>query len=115
MTNKINSCDVSFVLQGKNVKGQTALCCKSIRKHFPDAEIILSTWEGENVNITNCNKIIYNKAPGAEIFTMDKKRQNQNRQIVSTKNGILDTHRKYVLKLRSDIKINGKKFLNSLS
>ena len=45
----INSKDISVVVQGAIDKENTPKCLESIRKYLPDAEIILSTWEGSEV------------------------------------------------------------------
>ena len=108
----IASKDISVVVQGKIEPKYTGKCLKSIRKHLPKAEIILSTWKNEPIQNLNYDVLILNKDPGAYVFTSDVKPQNQNRQIVSTLNGIKKASRKYVLKLRSDIRLNGTKFLS---
>lgn len=108
---KILSKDISVVIQGGIDKKYIYKTLKSIRKFLPKAEIILSTWEGSNVDGLDYDILQLNEDPGAEIFTPDGKRQNQNRQILSTKKGISLASRKYVLKLRSDMQIKGTKFL----
>ncbi len=108
---KILSIDISVVIQGGIDKKYIYKTLKSIRKFLPKAEIILSTWEGTNVDGLDYDILQLNEDPGAEIFTPDGKRQNQNRQILSTKKGISLASRKYVLKLRSDMQIKGTKFL----
>ena len=108
----ISSKDISVVVQGKIEPKYIGKCLKSIRKHLPEARIILSTWENEPVHNLDFDLLVINKDPGAFVFTIDGKYQNLNRQIVSTLNGIKKTSRKYVLKLRSDMLIRGTKFLS---
>jgi len=108
---KIASRDISVVVQGAVDRSYTLKCLKSIRKKLPAAEIILSTWEGTDVSYLDYDLVIFNKDPGAEIFTPNGRRQNQNRQILSTQNGIKAATRPYVLKIRTDMKILGTKFL----
>lgn len=104
--------NISVVVQGPVSLYKTVNCLKSIRKFLPKAEIILSTWENSNVKDLDYDILILNKDPGAEIFTVTGQRQNQNRQIVSTKSGIKKASRLYVLKIRSDMELKGTKFLS---
>ena len=99
-------------MQGAVDRKYTIKCLKSIRKKLPRAEIVLSTWEETDVSGLDYDVLVLNKDPGAYVFTSDGKKQNQNRQILSTKNGIKKTSRKYVLKIRSDMKIMGTRFLS---
>lgn len=108
---KIKTKDISVVVQGAIHNKYTKKSLHSIRKVLPGAEIILSTWEGADVSDLDYDIILFNKDPGAYVFDCNGRVQNQNRQIVSTKNGIVAAHRKYVLKIRSDMKIKGTKFL----
>ena len=62
--------NISVVVQGPILPFQTAICLKSIRKFLPKAEIILSTWEGSNINDLDYDVLVLNKDPGAEIFTV---------------------------------------------
>lgn len=109
---KIKSQDISVVVQGAVNADYIYNTLRSIRKFLPNAEIVLSTWEGTNISDLDYDILVLNKDPGAEIFTPDGKRQNQNRQILSSRNGIKKTTRKYVLKIRSDMEIKGTKFLS---
>ena len=111
MINNIYFNDISVVVQGVIDPIFTPICLNSIRKHLPEAEIILSTWKGETIKNLDYDILILNDDPGAFIYTSTNKVQNQNRQIVSTRNGILNASRKYVLKIRTDMQILGTKFL----
>lgn len=104
--------DISVVVQGAVDRKYTIKCLKSIRKKLPQAEIVLSTWEGTDVSSLDYDVLVLNKDPGAYVFTPDGKKQNQNRQILSTQNGVKNASRKYVLKIRSDMKIMGTHFLS---
>lgn len=110
----IDSKDISVIVQGAINTEYTQRCIISIRKYLPNAEIILSTWEDANTIQYEdlCDVIIKNKDPGASVFTFDNKKQNQNRQIFSTINGLKKSSRKYSLKLRSDMEIKGTIFLS---
>ena len=91
----INSNEISVVVQGAIDKENTPKCLKSIRKVFPQAEIILSTWEGANVEGLDYDEVIFNKDPGGvkdpfvPTFT-----NNLLRQMVSTKSGVKKAGRK---------------------
>ncbi len=112
VVNGIKTEDISVVVQGMVDKENTAKCLMSIRKILKGAEIILSTWEGANTKGLNFDKVIYNKDPG---FSRDGKTDipvNLNRQLISSKNGILASNRKYCIKIRSDIIFCSNNFLN---
>lgn len=108
----INSSEISVVVQGAINMQWTKTVLKSIRKHLPKAEIILSTWKGSTVFGYDFDILVENEDPGAEIiFPLWGVRDNVNRQIVSTKNGLKQATRKYVLKTRTDILFNNNNFL----
>lgn len=109
---KIDSKDISVVVQGLVSKEFTPRVLKSIRKYLPKAEIILSTWEGTDCSDLDYDQLILNKDPGAEIlFPQWNQYHNLNRQIVSTKAGINTATRKYLLKTRTDIIFESSNFL----
>ena len=110
---KIKSEEISVVVQGAIDKENTPLCLKSIRKYLPYAEIILSTWEGSDVEGLEYDILLLNQDPGGYIAIYNKASSlnNFNRQLVSTCNGILKASRKYCLKVRSDIILKNSEFL----
>ncbi|TXJ44182.1 hypothetical protein EPJ70_08075 [Brachyspira aalborgi] len=59
--NIIDTKDISVVVQGAIDKGYTPLCLKSIRKYLPESEIILSTWEGSDVENLDYDVLVLNK------------------------------------------------------
>lgn len=110
----IKSEEISVIVQGAINKTETKKCLKSIRKFLPDAEIILSTWENSDVsNLNNLYDIvIFSKDPGAvKLDLVNNVTNNQNRQLVSTKEGVKKASRKYILKLRSDFELQSSNFL----
>lgn len=112
---QIDSKDISVIVQGA-IEENTKYTLSSIRKYFPDSEIILSTWEGSNCDGLEYDSLIINKDPGGApcgAWKDEPINNNGNRQIVSTKNGILKACRKYCLKLRSDLVILGDGLLKS--
>ena len=101
---KIKSKDISVVVQGAINSEVTPKCLESIRKYLPEAEIILSTWEGSDVVRLDYDKLILNKDPGGADCSRDGKGINNcNRELVSTFEGLKLANRKYALKIRSDI------------
>lgn len=102
--------EISVVIQGPVKKEDTEKVLKSIRNFLPEAEIILSTWENQDVKGLDYDLLIENKDPGSEKII--GKTFNVNRQIVSSAEGIKKASRKYVLKLRNDNILTGTDFLN---
>ncbi len=110
---KINTSDISVIVQGAVDKKLTPKCLRSIRKYLPSAEIILSTWEETDTNGLDYDKLVLNKDPGNTIIDeVHNTSNNVNRQIVSTKQGLFAATRKYALKLRSDMALTGTNFIN---
>lgn len=112
----MKSNDITVVVQGAIDKNLTQKCLKSIRKYLPDAEIILSTWEGAQLEGLDYDILVLNKDPGGckhdfVIYNKPRSMNNFNRQLVSTKNGILKASQKYCLKLRSDLILTNSNFL----
>lgn len=93
-----------------------------LKKNFPDANILISTWKNQNnFKLDSNDKIIFNDDPGTVIDNHKGSAtigSNILRQIVSVKNGLEKINTKYTLKIRSDcyfssdkiIKLNLKKF-----
>lgn len=72
---------------------------------LPQAEFILSTWDGITLpRFLDIDRIVYSKDPGGlpGIKLDDNKANNINRQIVTTANGLTAVKTPYVLKLRTD-------------
>lgn len=107
---KIIPKDISVIVQGAIDEINTKFCLCSIRKQLPESEIILSTWEGSDVQGLDFDKVIFNKDPGN--FDMSPfEKNNVERQIISTLSGLKHSTRLYVLKIRSDISLTNKGFL----
>lgn len=112
MNNVVDARDVSFVVQGTVCGTQerpneyTKRLCKSIRKYFPNAEIIFSTWEDQNVREIDADKVVFNKMIDVHyIVRPDGKKyaHTLNQQIITSREGIACATRKYVVKVRSDL------------
>lgn len=108
----INSKDISVVVQGAVDEKLTPACLASIRKILPDATIVLSTWKNSNVKTLDFDVLVENDDPGAEICDVVYNiKNNINRQILSTKNGLKIVKTKYAMKLRSDMKLVNNNFV----
>ena len=68
----------------------------SIRRHFPGAQIVVSTWAGSDVDGLDADEIVLSADPGPFI-------NNVNRQITSTANGFAAATRPFAIKTRNDI------------
>ena len=112
--NNIDTKDISVVVQGAIDKINTPICLKSIRKYLPGAEIILSTWEGSDVEGLNYDILVLNEDPGSNGLIRKYPFEHVNnidRQIISSYNGAKKSSRCYILKLRSDMELKGNNFL----
>ncbi|EBQ8443280.1 wavE lipopolysaccharide synthesis family protein, partial [Salmonella enterica] len=103
----IRSNDITFVVQGP-IRDATKETLKSIRLNFKESIIILSTWEGSDVQGLDFDTVIYNKDPGSLDIRKNKivvSQENTNRQIVSTHHGLIKVKTQYAVKLRTDMPI----------
>lgn len=118
-----SSKDFSVIIQGPIIgkkndpieKQLSQECIKSIRKNLPDAEIIISTWIEEETEHLDFDKIVFNEDPGAityNDFELKNVYNNNNRQIVSTYNGLKLATRKYAIKMRADFRIENTSFFD---
>lgn len=118
----IDSSEISVVVQGA-ISGKsndpleaqlTRKVLRSIRKHLPKAEIILSTWKSSDVRELDFDVLIESEDPGATLLGEHKGAKtfnNVNRQIASAKVGLAQAKRKYAVKTRTDILFVGRGFL----
>lgn len=112
---KINSSELSFVVQGPIYQDITDKVCKSIREYFPECEIVLSTWEGSSIEGLKYDKVVFSKDPGSiQRVENQKILMNANRQYISSKNGIAVGSRKFIIKTRSDIVFKNNNLLERL-
>lgn len=110
----INIKDISVIVQGPINKKETPKCLKSIRKFLPGAEIILSTWNGEDLTGLDYDILVLNDAPEAVLIEKRPNKaiyNNMNRQLLSIQAGLKKANRKYAMKLRSDLILTSDKFL----
>jgi hypothetical protein len=119
----MNSQDFSVIVQGP-IMGQpgdiyelqkTLQCLQSIKEVLPHAEIILSTWKGSDYSHLFFDKVVLNDDPGAisyNDYELKNVLNNNNRQIVSTYNGLKQASRKYAIKMRGDFKFENASFFS---
>jgi hypothetical protein len=118
----IDNHDITVVVQGPVVaskdrgmdEGITELCLASVRKFLPGAHIVLSTWKGQPVEGLDYDELLLNDDPGANVTAFnenaDADRSNNNRQIVSSRNGLALVKTRYAMKLRTDNYLLGEQF-----
>jgi hypothetical protein len=86
-----------------------------LKKNFPNAKILISTWKNQNKFKPDTNdKIIYNEDPGAVKDNYSGSSTNGSnilRQIISVKNGLGKVDTKFTLKIRSDCYFASNKIL----
>ncbi len=98
---------LSVVIQGPILEF-TKDCISSVRTFLPKSEIIISTWDTENFDDLDFNKLILLKDPGPT-------KMNTKRQIINTFAGVRVASKEYVLKMRSDLIFYGNDFLDHIN
>lgn len=96
--------EISFVVQGpiiKNGVNSTYNILKSIRSNFPNSEIILSSWVGEDAKGLEYDHLVLSEMPPS-LHLYEKHQCNINRQIVSTVEGVKVATKKYLIKTRTN-------------
>jgi hypothetical protein len=115
----IKTSDISIVIQGpidwtfdkKSLEALTLTATRRAREIFRDAEIIVSTWEGERYDGLVYDKIVFSPLPSVQGSWPSFTSNNVNRQIVGTKAGLNLVTRPYCLKIRSDMILEGDTFV----
>ena len=114
----IGSARISVVIQGLThyVKDDKNClfyqCIDSIKKYLPYAEIIVSTWEGQNCDESVVDKVLYNDEPESiMVFEgFDSRPWNFNKMVFSTMEGLKYANREYTLKIRADLSLSNNNF-----
>jgi len=105
--------DISVVVQGPVDKNVTPEVLSSIRTFLPNAVIILSTWEGSDIEGLDFDKLVLNEDPKSYYCDVNQNiLYNLNRQLISTQNGLKLVETEYALKLRSDLYFTKNDFLS---
>ena len=111
----IDSKNISVIIQGLYNPKITPLCLKSIKKHLPEAEVILSLSEQpvEALATDGIDKLIINEK--SQIFPDSPEKNtrfnNVNPQIISTVAGLKAATQPYALKIRTDFWLKSADFL----
>ena len=118
---KIDDKDISFVIQGpvssfkgrEQGEGITKKNISSIRQLFPKSQIILSTWKGQDTSNLDVDVTLLLEDPGTNYIVNDGEKEalNNNRQLLSSHQGLLAVKTKYAAKVRSDNIITGRQFV----
>jgi hypothetical protein len=113
--------NISVIVQGPVVgkssdpyeKRITLQVLENIYKCFPKAEVILSTWENDDIEGLPFNLLIINDDPGGFPNRLEPviNKGNVNRQIVSSVNGLKRAAKKYALKIRTDFILENNDFI----
>lgn len=104
--------DISVIVMGIIDKKRTSKCLNSIRKHLPQAQIILSTFENQDISGLNYDKIVFNPDPGiGDLSLINQSPDETNRQIILLKNALKNADGNYILKVPSDAKITSINFI----
>lgn len=113
---------VSVVIAGPinrkcNAKGRsiTALALDSIRQHMPGAEIVLSTWDHEDTQGLEYDRLVLQPDPGS--FSLEHCdgspfENNVNRMIVAVRGGVAAASRELVMRLRTDCMLTSASAVN---
>lgn len=122
MPRTIPDSEITFVVQGpvqassdrSQIEGITQQCLSSIRQYFPGSTIILSTWQGQVVAGLDYDVLVESPDPGSNFVYNDgkKKQLNNNRQLVSTHQGLRKVNTQYAAKLRTDSVLCGRGFVD---
>lgn len=106
--------NITFVVQGPIIPHITLSSLLSIRRNFPDAPIILSTWKGHDAASLIYDDLVLSEDPGFFYYSdrADEKQNNVNRQIVSSLAGLQRVKTQYVFKMRTDFSLSGSDFLS---
>jgi len=81
-------------------------CLRSIARHLPGAEVILSTWRGEAPALPSGVALV-EQPPPPPIVDANGNSCNLHRQVAAVRGGLARATRPYVLKLRPDLALTG--------
>lgn len=113
---------LSIVVQGpvdhsiSSISGRpvTQSLCQTIRRILPCAELIVSTWDGEDIDGLSYDVLLQNRDPGSQGVRPGFIPNNVNRQIISTSSGLKAAQREFALKIRTDMELVDAEFLDTL-
>lgn len=112
----MRDCDVTFVVQGPvYAGGGTAEVLASIRRWYPDAHLVLSTFSSTPSKLLtslDADEVVLSNDPG-DMTPEGAKALNINRQIVTTRAGLARASTLYAVKTRTDLAVSGRHLLNA--
>ncbi|MBN3535091.1 WavE lipopolysaccharide synthesis family protein [Mycoplasma procyoni] len=119
--NKLDEKDITFLLNGKYDQ-YTKKSILSIKKHYPDAKIIVSCWENDPIDQNpNVDKFVVNEDPGGLYYKKSTSKLfkqsldvgvNHNRISHAVKEGLKHVETKYVVRMRNDLIFLNNNLLN---
>lgn len=109
----IESKDLSIVVQGPNISNATVKCFNSLRRHFPEAELVFSTYKKTDTKNLDFDVLVESDDPGAARL-YDSTYNNINRILQTTKAGLAKASKKYCIKIRSDLFFTNNSLLKDL-
>jgi len=95
-----------ILLQG-DIRGWTIPIIEQHLQNFPDSEIILSTWDTEDISNIPC-KVIQSKLPEPTY----PYKSSKNYQIIGSQNGLRNMKSDVILKTRTDIFVHNPKIFD---
>lgn len=108
----IDSSEISVVVQGHTDRETLVRVTKSLRRCLPEAQIILSVWEKTCAQGADYDEAVFLPAlEKTRFYDEDDNRNNVNRQIFTVQAGLEKVRRAYTLKIRSDILLRSRGFL----
>ena len=114
----IDTSKLTFIFQGPVInKTEFKKSINSVRKFFPKSKIILSTWKGQNFDTLDVDHLLLNDDPGPGPYdSLNNKirKNNINRQLISTLNGLKNVKTIYSIKIRTDLFFTSDNLLNLL-
>jgi glycosyltransferase involved in cell wall biosynthesis len=112
---RLSGAALSVVVQGPCVRRRNGEnirslddTVQSIRNVFPQAQIIVSTWDGSDIEGLGADDVVLNPDPGA-ITDGRGSVNNFNRMIQSTASGLSAASRPFCIKTRSDVQFTSNK------
>lgn len=112
--------EITFCICGRLSEEYLQRCIGSIRKFFPGASIIISTWSDKATREIaqkfheKVDTIVYCDDPGSPLRNPVKGLlHNVNRMIVTGKEGLVAVKTPYVMKLRADLEFTSRNLLNT--
>lgn len=110
--------DLTFCIQGPLIdekgKNRAQNLFGSIAKHFPQSEVVVSSWEDQREHSFPGPKFIFSSDPGSGLRRLEGGNNNINRQIVSTQAALELVTTSCAAKVRSDLLFKNNNMLRFL-